>query len=204
MLQREVIRIYTLSSYLGKVLCKEGIIEEENIEDYIYGIQITLSNLINFIIVFGIGFLTHTLLEIGLFYSIFVSIRFFCGGYHADSYGKCFSLFALTCLMYLGILNMILAFTKSQTLLLIIALAVLGICILKMAPIEHGNRPFTPDERRLFRKRAIQLYVFWSVVGIILWVERITTLSAGFISVFIIISIYMVIGGRKIHEKENA
>lgn len=84
------------------------------------------------------------------------------------------------------------------------AVIFLGICIFAKAPIEHENRPFTVEERVQFRKRSIQLYFGWSAIGTILCVKQIESLSVGFICVFAIIAIYMLVGRRGKHEEENA
>ncbi len=193
-----------LPTIMTDFLYKQGVIEEEEMEICKYGIQISLANLFNFCIAFGIGLIFQALVEIGIFYIVFVSLRFFCGGYHADSYGKCFSLFAVTCIGYLAMLGIFAAFGKNIDILLAAALTILGICILKKAPIEHSNRPFSEGEKRRFRKRSIQLYLLWSVIGIILCVLRAERLSAGLTSVFIIISVYMIVGRRSEYEEEIA
>lgn len=170
--------IYKISSFLSELMYREKVTEEDKIESCVYGIQITIANIINFAIAFSIGFFAKSLVEIALFYSIFVSLRFFCGGYHAKSYGRCFSLFALTCLAFLLMLNGILRYVGCLFWVLGAAIIFLGICIWAKAPIEHTNRPFTSEERKLFRKRSIQLFLIWSAVGIILWIGRLEHLSA--------------------------
>lgn len=181
---------------------REKIIEEAKIESCVYGIQITIANMINFVIAFSIGLLTKSLTEIALFYSVFVSLRFFCGGYHAKSYGRCFFLFALTCFVYVAALNGVLWCVGCPFWVLAIAIIFLGICVGIKAPIEHVNRPFTSEERKLFRQRSMQLYLGWSVVGSLLWIRRLESLSAGFACVFVIIAVYMLLErGEKDEEK---
>lgn len=185
-------------------MCRDKIIEEEKVESCTYGIQITIANLINFVIAFSIGLITGSLTKIALFYTIFVSLRFFCGGYHAKSYSRCFFLFAVTCLFYLAMLNGILIYIGNEFWLFIVAVILLGNCILTKAPIEHTNRPFTAEERKLFRKRSIQLFLLWSVVGFVLWIWQLEDLFIGLICVFLIVSIYMLIERREKHEEKNA
>lgn len=169
-----------------------------------YGIQITIANIINFIIAFGIGILSKSLIEMAVFYVIFVSLRFFCGGYHARSYGRCFSLFALTCLAYVAVLHGIWEYAGNSFWLLRMAIIFLGICIWIKAPIEHTNRPFTSEERKLFRKKSIQLFLAWSTIGIILWVVRLEHLSSGVACAFVIIAGYMLAERGEKDEEENA
>ena len=196
--------IYRISLFLAELIYQNNIIEEDKIESCTYGIQITMANMINFAIAFSIGFLTKSLVEIALFYGIFVSLRFFCGGYHAKSYGRCFFLFALTCSVYLAMLKGILLHVRNLFWLLGAAILFLGICIWLKAPIEHTNRPFTTEERKLFRKRSIQLFLIWSIVGIILWIGQLEYLSAGITCVFVIITIYMLVERGEKDEEENA
>lgn len=200
----EVKYIDRISSFITKMIYRDKIIKEDEVESCTYGLQITIANLINFAIAFSVGVLTKSLVEMALFYGIFVSLRFFCGGYHAKSYGRCFSLFTITCSVYPIMLNGILTYVGNTFLLLTAAISLLGMCIWVKAPIEHTNRPFTTEERKLFRKRSIQLFLMWSIVGIILWIEQLERLSVGFICVFWIISIYMLVGRREKDEEENA
>jgi len=76
-----------------------------------------------------------------------------------------------------------------------ITAVILGWHIIKMAPIEHKNRILIEDERRIFRRRSIQIYIFWLVVGIILWMVRLVQMETSLISAFIAITILMRIGG---------
>lgn len=203
LLQKGAMGIYKLSSFLTGILRQNEIIEDDKTELCTYGIQITLANLINFVIAFSIGFITNSLVEMSIFYVVFVSLRYFCGGYHAKSYGQCFSLFGITCLSYLLIRNGILKYTENAMWLWIMAAALLGICVFLKAPIEHINRPFTEEERKLFRKRSIQVYIIWLMAGTILWMAQMEHLAVCFIGVFFIVSIFMIIERRNEHEEES-
>jgi len=63
-----------------------------------------------------------------------------------------------------------------------------------MAPVEHENRPLMQEEKRLFRKRSIQIYAFWGVTGILLWRVHLMGMTAILISTFIAAAILMMIG----------
>lgn len=68
------------------MLCRENIITDNDVEMYEYGFQITMANIINFVVVLLIGILSKSLLYSLMFYFVFVSMRIYCGGYHAKSY----------------------------------------------------------------------------------------------------------------------
>lgn len=183
---------------------KNSAIEKDEKESCLYGIQITTANLINFAIAFGIGFWLESVLEIAVFYAVFVSLRFFCGGYHAKNYISCFCLFAITCVLYLTGANVIRIYVKDAVWLWMAVVILLGICIFVKAPIDHRNRPFTTDERTLFRKRSLKLYLLWSFAGTIAWLCSANRLLVCFISTFLIVATYMLMEGRESDEKESA
>lgn len=85
-----------ISAYLSTLLLQEKIITADEKDTYKYGFEITIANMINGLIVLSVGLGLNMLAEAILFYLVFVSLRFFCGGYHADSYIKCFFSFWLT------------------------------------------------------------------------------------------------------------
>ena len=121
------------------------------------------------LIILCVGRGLHLFIEAILFYLIFVSLRFFCGGYHANSYTRCFLSLSLTSGLCLIVAKWISKYENTVIILFVIATTALGICIFRLAPVEHENRLLTQEEKKIFRKRSIQLYVFWSVIGIVLW-----------------------------------
>ena len=184
-----------ISAYLSTLLLQEKIITADEKDTYKYGFEITIANMINGLIVLSVGLGLNMLAEAILFYLVFVSLRFFCGGYHADSY------IIIVCLSFSVRL------AQYEELILIpfwITAVILGWHIIKMAPIEHKNRILIEDERRIFRRRSIQIYIFWLVVGIILWMVRLVQMETSLISAFIAITILMRIGGISNYEKRSA
>lgn len=193
-----MIKIHIISAYLTKILESEKLIREDERELYIYGFEITCANLVNFVIAFGIGIATHSVIEISAFYLVFVSSRRFTGGYHADSYRKCFSLFALSNITAAALARIFQHCEMVLQMGLIVGAAVFLLWeTYKKAPVEHENRPFTKTEYCFFRKRSIQIIVIWILIGISLWSLGAARAASGFISAFIEITFYMAIEGRK-------
>ena len=116
--------------------------------------------MINGLIVLSVGLGLNMLAEAILFYLVFVSLRFFCGGYHADSYIKCFFSFGLTTIVCLSFSVRLAQYEELILIPFWITAVILGWHIIKMAPIEHKNRILIEDERRIFRRRSIQIYIF--------------------------------------------
>lgn len=193
-----------ISAYLSTLLLQEKIITADEKDTYKYGFEITIANMINGLIVLSVGLGLNMLAEAILFYLVFVSLRFFCGGYHADSYIKCFFSFELTTIVCLSFSVRLAQYEELILIPFWITAVILGWHIIKMAPIEHKNRILIEDERRIFRRRSIQIYIFWLVVGIILWMVRLVQMETSLISAFIAITILMRIGGISNYEKRSA
>lgn len=192
-----------ISEYFVNQLYKEHIIQQDEKDIYEYGFQITIANFFNLFIVIFIGILFHSLMVMSIFYAIFVSLRFYCGGYHANSYAKCFLSFAFTSVVCLTVSKFIFANETVQILAFPLSSLFLGRSILKKAPVEHINRPLSEHEKKQFKKRCIQLYIFWISVGIILWKIRLTDLTACFISTFILVSSLMYIKEENQNEENR-
>lgn len=74
-------------------------IEKDEHEIYRYGMEVILSFVINFCIVLICGIVFREMLYTFLFYAVFLLMRKFCGGYHADTYLKCNIVFALNLIL---------------------------------------------------------------------------------------------------------
>lgn len=190
--------VKNMSEYLTDQLCKEHIILKENKELYEYGFQITIANIVNAIIVVSVGILGAAPVSMLLFYFIFVSLRFFCGGYHAKTYAKCFLLFGLTCTVelfagrWLSNMNIhILAGT------LLFAFAGLGFGIYKWAPIEHENKVLSSSERKQFRRCSQAVYIFWVLMAVILILIKQIHSIGYFSAALSLVTIFMIIEKRR-------
>lgn len=75
--------ICKLSAMLAGMLEREKIIRAEDRAVYEYGFQITIANITNALIVLLIGLITHSIVRVLIFYTVFLSMRMFCGGFHA-------------------------------------------------------------------------------------------------------------------------
>ena len=193
-----------ISAFLSTLLLQEKIITADEKDTYKYGFEITIANMINGLIVLSVGLGLNMLAEAILFYLVFVSLRFFCGGYLADSYIKCFFSFGLTTIVCLSFSVRLAQYEELILIPFWITAVILGWHIIKMAPIEHKNRILIEDERRIFRRRSIQIYIFWLVVGIILWMVRLVQKDTSLISAYIALKILMRIGGISNYEKRSA
>lgn len=158
--------IKRLSQRILQYLLHSGVIEDTNDEKeyYQYGIEITISSILNIILILGIGLLTCNIFESIIFLLLFIPIRQFTGGFHASTYFKCnlsfCIVFSLILILYnfTGVINTYLSILITFTCVLL---------IIAECPIENKNKPI-PEERKKFHKiMAALLSTIYGIVGIV-------------------------------------
>ena len=81
--------IARISKMIANYLFKSEIISEHESEIYIYGFETILSGIIDLFITLFLGLLSKSLINSIVFFLMFVSMRIYTGGYHANTYLKC-------------------------------------------------------------------------------------------------------------------
>ena len=117
-----------LVSIILNFMIKNNVISKdtEEIEFYRYGIEITLSSLINIALISIIGIVTNYTFESTMFLAVFIIMRSFTGGYHANTYIKCNLVTSISfVILFLIVLYMrtnplLCSFTKSPSNILLL------------------------------------------------------------------------------------
>ena len=83
--------INLISRKVLRYLLKCGVVDnnEDECSHYLYGIEITISSLLNIFLIMSIGTLLGCIQYSFVFLFVFISLRHMTGGYHAKSYFKC-------------------------------------------------------------------------------------------------------------------
>lgn len=168
-------------------------ISKDEIEVYKYGIEITISSLLNIIIVFSLSFIFNDFMSGLCFLSCFILLRQFSGGYHAESYFKCNLSLAISYLSVLFIskyfVKLPLGFVEG---LLIIGLIVVIVC----SPVNNKHKLLTNQKKAICKRVSIVIYSILSIVSIILkslrnYYSSVITLTLLVVALMIIIEIYL-------------
>lgn len=88
--------IHKLSCIISKKWIKQGIIPSQFWEVYAYGLEMIILSLVGIMNILLIGLLTNTILNACIFLVIFITIRKYSGGFHADSAFICNLLMIIT------------------------------------------------------------------------------------------------------------
>ena len=101
--------------------------EQEVIEFYTYGVEITVSSILNVVLVMAIGLIINKPMEALLFLCVFIFVRSFTGGFHADTYFRC-NLLMCTSFSVLAYLNYLIS--EIMGFMLIASVLVFSIAII--------------------------------------------------------------------------
>ena len=152
-----------LSNFIALFLYKKKIIDEERLPVCQYGFEIIVSTIIGFLLVLTSGFILGEITEAILFYCLFVGVRFFTGGYHADTHFKCKMTLLIYCLSVLIASKYLIDSITLQCVLLLIYL----ITVFLFSPIEHINAPLTTDEKTRNRTISIIMAITLTILSLL-------------------------------------
>ena len=151
-----------LSNFIALFLYKKKIIDEERIPVCQYGFEIIISTIVGFLLILTSGIILEEIAEAILFYCLFVGVRFFTGGYHADTHLKCKLTLLMCCLFVLVASKYLLNSIILQFAFLFIYL----ITVFLFSPIEHINAPLTKEEKTRNRKISIIIAITLTILSL--------------------------------------
>jgi len=183
-------------------LCRSNIVSYELYDVYVYGMELVLSFLTSTVLILCIGIISDALTITLVHLLVFILVRRFTGGYHANTYIKCK-------IITVGTYVAVLIFSRviDINILCYTILAVIGlITISKWGPVENPNKPLNEDEKRSHRRRAIVLFVIFVVCGSVFTIYKQPLGNAIFFSLSSIIALMLItkfMKGEDVNEKEN-
>ncbi len=130
---------------------KEKKIPQEEINIYKYGYTLLCEVFLNIIIAIIIGVLSEQLINITLFLVIYIPMRSFCGGWHADKIWKC-TIFSNLILVAMVLID----YQYSSNFKMIVMVIVFGICLAAIfwqAPIDTKSKPISRQEKEVYKKK---------------------------------------------------
>lgn len=157
--------ITALAQYIAGCLLRNDIIDGEKLDIYIYGFEVMISSISGFVIALLLGLAFSQILECIVFLLIFVSMRSYCGGYHADTYLKCNSIFAATITAVMLLVKMVPQYPVYVH-FLVGVFSMLTVILL--APVENKFKPLDDATKRKCRSISVLLALLFSVGAVLL------------------------------------
>lgn len=194
--------IVKLSKLITKVLLNQKSISEKDIDIYQYGIEITISSLLNIALIVIFSLITNSQFSGLIFLSTFILLRQFTSGYHAESYLKCNTALVLTYILVLLLSRLICLEFRAGCIILLLGVLV----VIFFTPVYNSHKELSRSEYRKSKKISIILYLLFSVASIITfqfnqYYGRVFIFTLGSILMLIIIEIFL--QRRGFHESKK-
>ena len=196
--------IESIASIITNFLIKRDVVTQKDKDIYKYGFEILLSSIIGILLVLVFGMAAGSLITSLIFILVFCSLRFKCGGYHANSYISCNIVFVTVFMVVLLIEKFSENVAISPPTFILIFL--LGLFVMyKYAPVENVNKPLDEDEKKSGKRQSFVLYIVWWVVGVVLYKIAYSVMVALAASLLMVIILMLVgfVKERKIKYAEN-
>ena len=160
-----------LAFKLTNFIFKNTKLDSELFEVYKYGVEITISSLLNIILIIAASIVISDIISGVIFLAVFILLRSFVGGYHAKTYFMCNALFLLTYLVVYYLNSAAAAFIDKELLSRILTvLILLGIIpIIAFAPVKNPYKPLSEKHARVSRMVGIAVYTLLSIVGLAIY-----------------------------------
>lgn len=187
---------FIVSKIVDFMKCNGAISDDQEESDfYRYGVEITISSILNIILVMFIGVITKHIIESTIFLAIFIFIRSFTGGFHASTYFKC------NALMCISFVCEIIAYELLKKYNLFLSTLILAMCsiaiIITYGPVENPNKPIPEDKKVSLKIKGALLSILFAIINVILLLYNI---KIGFMIVLTLATISILIIAAKIKE----
>jgi accessory gene regulator B len=141
-----------LSIHVVNSLCESGLINQEDKEIYLFGIETALLKIIHYSTMLIIGIFFGMIPQTITFIIAYTVLRQYAGGYHANTRMRCY---IISWFMMISSLLFI-KLCPIQAMLWISLLSIISSCILifLMVPVENKNKPLDTAERNRYGAMA--------------------------------------------------
>lgn len=153
---------HKIACKIGHKLVERNIVESIYEEVYIYGLELIISFISTVLWIALIGGIANQIISAVIFIIIFVLLRRFTGGYHADTHFKC-----KLCTLSIYVAVILLSNLIYANLFAYIILACIGaIIIIRFAPIENPNKAIPVNKRKRLKILSFIMFTFILTVGL--------------------------------------
>lgn len=152
--------IKCISTKIVELWSRNRIIDVTDKESYGYGMELILSTLLNIMLMMILSFILikHPIAFLP-YMIVYIPLRLFAGGYHADRHWKCILYTQSTFVGWVMFINIM---ARYNAWYILVELMLAGLIIVVMAPVEASNKPLNEKERRK------QKYITWFIQGVVL------------------------------------
>lgn len=153
---------------IAAFLCPKSIIDEEESDICVYGLELLLTGFVNVASIILLGILFNKIGLAFIYLFLMMVIRTYSGGYHASTHLRCILLFMITFGITLGIYECVKEWNLNLFLfyLVEVGLGVVGYC----SPIENANKELSVVQCKKYKFISVLLYALVNSISILLFI----------------------------------
>ena len=181
--------IQTIVDALVNKQSQNHTMEDEQI--YRYGYILLCEAVLNLIIALVIGIVFSKAKAIMFFLGMYIPLRSFCGGWHAEKIWTCTIISnAILLLQVYGLENLV-SHLSIRVMLLIFFLNMM--CVFFVAPVETKMKKISHEEKQIYRKRIKLILILHLMIMIIITLADVNDFVFSMMFVYIIQNIMLLL-----------
>lgn len=177
---------------------------DEDEKVYRYGYILLCEVILNFVIALIVGIVFSKMKMVFFFLGVYIPLRSFCGGWHADKIWKCTIISNVILLLQVYGLENLINHLSIRMMLLIFFLNM--ICIFLIAPVETGMKKINYEEKLTYRRKIKLILALHLIVMLIILLVDINEYMFSMMFVYLIQTIMLMleIVKQRLNEKVNS
>ena len=122
------------------------------LEVYVYGIKLLISSIIGMCVISAIGLFTGYFPQAMIYIVTLSLIKSFAGGYHANTYLKCNTIFVISFLFSIFMYRVLIKMSESGIFITIgLIFVVTLLTLILFSPVQHPNKKIEPCDRKKYK-----------------------------------------------------
>lgn len=187
--------ISKISAKILKFVLRYTEIPTEMTDVYRYGIEITISSILNIVLILACSLIVRDILAGLVYLFVFIFLRTFSGGYHATTYFRCNLTFVVTFTVTYFFYKVLIFYNSPIPICEAISLLQL-IPFVLFSPVPNKHKPLLDKQKRISHVLSLIIASLLPLTGVILLVLKIKIgamiiLTVTMVSVLIIIETFM-------------
>ena len=163
-----------IAAYITNKLLASLVIEEGDRELYCYGFFLLISGVSFFIVTLVVGFLASAPFESVIFYILFMLLRSYAGGIHANTETACVVLTTLALTVSVFSIKVMEQMNGSEIPFLMLGSG--DLCILLFSPLDTKDKPLEKLEKKKYRTVCVSIVLFYTTAALIAYQLSLNTI----------------------------
>lgn len=160
------------------------VMTDEDEKIYRYGYILLCEVFLNLVIALAIGIAFSKTKEVIFFLGMYIPLRSFCGGWHADKIWKCTVISNVILMLQVYSIENIKMYLSMSGMLLIFFFNM--VCVYFISPVDTEMKRISQDEKKTYKRKIKLILVFHMIIAII------TVLSDADEFVFSLMFVYII------------